>query len=75
MSCTQSCGASPVLGLILLTAGVLLALDRLEFLALSDIGGFWPLLLVATGAIMMVGALRGTGHSGRRDAHGSGDRR
>lgn len=58
MSCTQTGGPSPVLGLVLLTAGVLLALDRLELLVLSDIGGFWPLLLVAIGAIMIMGAIR-----------------
>ena len=47
-------GSRPVLGLILIAVGGLLLLERLLPFDVSDLLRFWPLLLVATGAWILL---------------------
>lgn len=64
----NSSGARSAIGpVILITVGILFLLDSLHVVSFSEIGRFWPLLLIGVGVFMLYGRLSGA--VGNRSGH------
>jgi hypothetical protein len=60
---------------LLIIFGVLFLLDSLNILSLSQLGRFWPVLLIVIGAAMLFTRLSGGSHRSRSNVTGGFDER